>query len=59
MVKRAADVKVIKKRNGRYSVKKRGGGLLKADEKVKVLQDKGLLKKMTPKKKTEEAPAAT
>ena len=60
MVKRAPDVKVVKKRNGKFTVKKRGGGIVNAEAKVKVLQEKGLIKKMNPKKKAEEAaPAAT
>ena len=58
MVKKAADHKVTKKRNGRFMVRKRGGGLVNGADKVTFLQEKGALKKMTPKKKVEaEAPA--
>lgn len=58
MVKKAASQKVTKKRNGRFMVRKRGGGLVNGADKVAFLQEKGLLKKLNPKKKAEaEAPA--
>ena len=56
-MKKAADVKVGKKRNGKFTVSKRGGGLVNGPDKVKILQEKGLLKKLTAKKKDEPAPA--
>ena len=40
-MKKAAATKIIKKKNGLYMVKKRGGGLLKGADKLKVLQDAG------------------
>lgn len=53
MVKKAADLQAVKKKNGRYSVKKRGGGYLSGMDKVKFLLDAGLIKTGLPK----EAPA--
>lgn len=41
--------KVQKKRNGRYTVTKRGGGLVNGMDKVKVLLDKKLIKTGLPK----------
>ncbi len=59
-MKKAAQVKVTKKRNGRFMVRKRGGGLLHGADKVKVLEEKGVVKKLKAKAKPEaEAPAAT
>lgn len=57
-MKKAAAHKVVKKKNGRYSVEKRGGGMINGPEKTKILQDAGLIKKMKPKAKAEAAPAA-
>lgn len=54
MVKKAGTLQVKKKRNGRYFVKQRGGGVVNGEEKVKVLVEAGILK---PAKK-KEAPAA-
>jgi hypothetical protein len=56
MVKKANDIRAVKKRSGRYIVRKRGGQLVHGEEKTKFLQDKGLVKKLKSKPK-EEAPA--
>lgn len=55
MVKKANDLKALKKRNGRFIVRQRGGKLIHGEEKTKFLQDAGLVKKLKPKAK--EAPA--
>lgn len=47
--------KLIKKRNGRWSVKATNGKYINGDEKVKILAAKGVIKVM---KKKEGAPAA-
>ena len=52
-VKKAAAYKAVKRRNGRFQVEKRGGGLVNGPEKTKVLQELGLVKKLTPKAKAE------
>ena len=49
------EYKIVKKRSGKYMIFTKGGSTINADQKVKILEDKGLIKKMTPKKK--EAPA--
>ena len=49
--------KVTERRNGRFTVKKRGGKLVSGEAKVKVLLERGLIKKMKPKAKAEEAAA--
>lgn len=57
-MKKAAAHKIVKKKNGRYEVHKRGGGLINGAEKLKILQDAGKVKKLKPKAKAEaEAPA--
>jgi hypothetical protein len=48
--------KLVKKRNGRWSVKATNGKYVNGDEKVKILAAKGVIKVM---KKKEGAPAAT
>lgn len=55
MVKKAGNLKVKKKRNGRHYVQKRGGGVLNGEEKVKFLVEAGVLKPV--KKKQADAPA--
>jgi hypothetical protein len=55
-VKKAAKLKATKKRNGRFMVRKRGGGLVNGADKVAFLQEAGKIKKLNAKKK-EEAPA--
>jgi hypothetical protein len=47
--------KLVKKRNGRWSVKATNGKYVNGDEKVKILAAKGVIKVM---KKKEGAPAA-
>lgn len=47
--------KLVKKRNGRWSVKGTNGKYVNGDEKVKILAAKGVIKVM---KKKEGAPAA-
>jgi len=41
--------RIEKKRNGRYMVFGRGGNQINAEEKVKILQEAGLTKKLKPK----------
>ncbi len=53
MVKKAADFRITKKRNGRNIVEKRGGGLINGPEKTKILEEAGAIKKMKPKAKAE------
>jgi len=57
---KAADHEIKKKRNGRYYVAKRGGGVVNGEEKAKILVDKGLVKtglrKPPEEAPTEEAP---
>jgi membrane-bound ClpP family serine protease len=48
--------KVVKKRNGRWSVKGNNGKFINGEEKVKILAAKGLVKVL--KKKEGAAPAA-
>jgi hypothetical protein len=57
-LKKAKATKVVKKRNGRFMVRKRGGGLLKAADKVKALEEAGVVKKLKPKAKAEAAEGA-
>jgi hypothetical protein len=47
---------LVKKRNGRWSVKGPNGRYVNGEEKVKILADKGIIKIL---KKKEGAPAAT
>lgn len=47
------DVRIKKKRNGRYLVRNAGGKVVNGMDKVKILLDKGLIKTGLPK----EAPA--
>ncbi len=59
-MKKAADLQLTQKRNGKWAVKKRGGGLLNGEEKLKFLAEAGKIKLPTPKKvetPAEEAPA--
>ena len=54
------EMKIIKKRSGRYAVRGVDGAYINGDEKVKVLVEKGLIKAAVPAKKeepAEEAPA--
>ena len=53
----AAAYKVFKKKNGRYAVRKRGGGYLSGLDKTKFLLDKKLIKTTLPKEPEPEAPA--
>jgi hypothetical protein len=57
MVKKASDIKALKKRNGKFVVRARGGKLLHGAEKTKFLQDQGLVKKLKSKPKAVETPA--
>ena len=57
MVKKASDIKALKKRNGRFYVRKRGGEMVNGPDKTKFLLDQGLVKKLKSKPKAEEAPA--
>lgn len=49
MVHKASGLQVKKKRNGRFYVKKRGGGVVNGEEKVKVLVDAGVIKALKKK----------
>ena len=51
-------VKLVKKRNGRWSVKGANGKYINGEEKVKVLAAKGLVKVMKKKEGAAPAPAA-
>ena len=53
-MKKASDIKVVKKRNGRFIVRKRGGDIVNGEAKTKVLLEKGLVKKMKSKPKAAE-----
>ena len=57
------EYQIVKKRSGKYSVVKKGGSYINGEEKTKILQSEGLIKKMNPKKQAEptpsEEPAAT
>lgn len=61
IVKSTDDFKIVKKRSGRYGVRKSNGSWVNADEKVKILAAEGLIKLTAPAKKeepaAEEAPA--
>ena len=54
-MKKATTLKVLKKRNGKFYVRKRGGELVNGAEKQKVLVEQG--KVTLPKSKVKEAPA--
>ncbi len=53
----AAPYKIEKRKDNRYQVKKRGGGFIGGDEKVKILVDAGLIKTKLAAKPAEEVPA--
>ncbi len=55
-MKKKPDLVAVKRKDGRYSVRKRGGGYLNAEEKIKYLVEQNLIKAALPKKE-EEAPA--
>ena len=55
-MKKKPDLQAVKRRDNRYAVRKRGGGFVTGDDKVKFLVDKGLIKAALPKP-AEEAPA--
>lgn len=58
-VKDVEGYKIFKKGSGRFAVKDaKTGKYVNAEKKVEVLLAQGLIKKMTPKKKEEAAPAA-
>jgi hypothetical protein len=50
--------KLVKKRNGRWSVKATNGKYVNGDEKVKILAAKGVIKVMKKKEGAPAAPAA-
>ena len=60
-VKKAPAFKIKQRGNGRFVVTKRGGGVINGEEKVKILQEAGKIKKLKAKAKAEgeAAPAAT
>jgi ribosomal protein L27 len=53
MVKKAPKVQAVKRRDGRYVVRQRGGKLLHGEEKTKFLQEQGLVKVLKSKPKAE------
>lgn len=53
MPKKKPNLQVAKKRNGRYMVKKRGGGLVNGPDKTKFLVEAGLIKLPIAKAKPE------
>ncbi len=55
MPKKHPGMKLGKKRNGRYLVKKRGGGMVNGPDKAKFLQDAGVVKVLKPKAKVAAA----
>ena len=59
VVKKTAEYKIIKRRDGRFAVKNAKGRPVNGDEKVTILQIEGYLKKPEPKPEpvAEEAPA--
>ena len=44
LVKKVGDVKIFKKRNGRFSVQDKNKKWINGDEKAKILADAGLIK---------------
>ena len=52
-MQKAADHKIVKRRNGRYAVRKRGGGTINGREKIEILLAADLIKTKLPP----EAPA--
>ncbi len=56
-MKKAKDYKIEKRGDGRFSVRKRGGGTINGAEKLKILLDAGVVKAPKAKAKVEEAPA--
>lgn len=52
-MKKQPAMKAVKKRNGKFMVRKRGGGLVKGADKAKFLVEAGLVKKLKPKAKAE------
>jgi len=55
-IKKASDYTIETRRNGRFSVHKRGGGLINGEEKTKILQAAGKVKVL--KAKAKPAPEA-
>jgi hypothetical protein len=55
MPKKKPQLVALKKRSGRFLVRKRGGGYLNGPEKVEFLVKAGLLKAPKPKAKDKEA----
>ncbi len=48
---------IVKRKDGRFAVRKRGGGYINKEEKVKILVDAGKIKAPLKKKDPEPAPA--
>ncbi|MCB0376920.1 MAG: hypothetical protein KDD33_00380 [Bdellovibrionales bacterium] len=57
-VKQTKEMKIFKKRNGRFAIKKADGKWINGEEKVKILSAEGLIKVSIPKKKEEPVEAA-
>jgi hypothetical protein len=57
-VKKSPEFQIVERRDGRFAVRKRGGGFVNGAEKTKILSEAGKIKLSKPSKK-EEAPAAT
>ncbi len=56
-VKKSPEFQIVERKDGRFAVRKRGGGFVNGAEKTKILADAGKIKVSKPSKK-EEAPAA-
>ena len=56
IVKETEDYQIVKKRSGRYGIRKRDRSWITGDEKVKILLDEGLIKLSQPAKQPEPEP---
>ena len=56
IVKETEDYQIVKKRSGRYGIRKRDRSWITGDEKVKILVTEGLIKLSDPAKKPEPEP---
>ena len=56
IVKETEDYQIVKKRSGRYGIRKRDRSWITGDEKVKILAAEGLIKLSEPAKEPEPEP---
>lgn len=56
-MKKAKAYKIEKRGDGRFSIRKRGGGTINGAEKQKILLEAGVIKAPKAKAKVEEVPA--